>query len=84
MYQDVQGSPRVGLPPLVQSRVPFRSIFAIERALRALHRRYESWREERAAVAELQGLDSHLLQDVGIERRDIPKIVARQAAANRR
>ena len=84
MYQDVQGSPRMGLPPLVQSRVPYRSIFAIERLLRALHRRYESWREERAAVAELQGLGSHLLQDVGIERREIPKIVARQAAANRR
>lgn len=81
MYQDVQGSPHAGILPLVQSRAPIRSI---EHAIMTLRRVYEEWRAQQAAIRELRGLDDHLLQDLGIERFDIPKIVATQVAANRR
>ena len=84
MYQDVHGSPRAVIPPLVESRVPVRSIQALERAVMTLYRAFEAWRERQAAVRELQKLDEHLLLDVGIERREIPEIVARQADADRR
>ena len=84
MYQDVQGSPRVGFPPLVESRMPIRSIQALERVAMTLYQAFVSWRERQAAIRDLQKLDAHLLQDVGIERRQIPDIVARQADAVRR
>ena len=84
MYQDVQGSPRAGIPPLVEGWTPIRSIQAIERVVMRLNRAFEDWRERRAAIRDLQSLDDHRLRDLGIERRDIPSIVAREAAANRR
>ena len=84
MYQDVQGSPRAGIPPLVQSWAPMRSIQAIERAVMTLYHAFASWRERQAAMHQLQQLDEHLLQDLGIERREIPEIVARQALGTRR
>ena len=84
MYQDVQGSPRAGIPPLVEGWTPIRSIQAIERAVNTLNRAFEDWREQRTAIRDLQNLDDHRLRDLGIERRDIPAVVAREAAANRR
>lgn len=84
MYQDVQASPRAGLSPLVEGWAPIRSIQAIERTVMRLYQAYEAWREQRTAIRALQELDDHLLQDLDIQRRDIPRIVARQAAAGRR
>ena len=80
MYQDVQGSPRAGVPPLVQSWTPIRSIQALERAVLGLVHAFQDWREQRAAVRHLHELDDRLLHDVGIERREIPEIVAKRAA----
>ena len=84
MYQDVQGSPRAGIPPLVEGWSPIRSIQAIERIVNKLNRAFEGWLEQRAAIRNLQSLDDYRLRDLGIERHDIPSIVAREAAANRR
>ena len=84
MYQDVQGSPRAGIPPLVEGWTPTRAIQAIEDAVTRLNRAFEDWLERRAAIRALQSLDDHRLRDLGIERRDIPVIVAREAAADRR
>ncbi len=81
MYQDVQGLPRVGIPPLPQSWSP---VQAVERAFATLHRAVRDRLERWAAIRELHNLDDHLLRDLGIERREIPEYVARQAAANRR
>lgn len=84
MYQDVQGSPRVGFPPLAEGWTPIRAIQAIEAAVTRLYRAYEDWREQQAAIRDLQRLDDHRLRDLGIERFDISAVVARKAAANRR
>ena len=80
MYQAVHGSPRVGIPPLVQSWAPIRTIHAIERAVFGLVHGFEAWRERRAGVRHLRALDDRLLRDVGIERREIPDIVAMRSA----
>ena len=80
MYHAVQGSPRSGIPPLVNSWAPIRSIQAIERALYSLVHAVAGWREHRSAVRHLQSLDDRMLQDVGIERREISEIVSRRAA----
>lgn len=80
MYQAVHGSPRAGIPPLVQSWAPIRTIHAIERTVFGLIHGFEAWRERRAGVRNLQALDDRLLQDVGIERREIPEIVAMRSA----
>lgn len=80
MYHAVHGSPRSGIPPLVRSWAPIRSIQAIERALYGLVHTVEAWREKRSAVRHLQSLDDRMLHDVGIERREIPEIVSRRAS----
>ncbi len=45
--------------------------------LKAIHR----WRERHKAIVRLNALDDHLLRDIGIDRHDIPDVVA-QGMAN--
>ena len=81
MYQDVQRLPQSPIPLLVQSWAPIRAIQAIEHGFQKLQSRFAAWQESQAAVRDLQRLDDHLLRDLGIERREIPEIVAKQSAA---
>lgn len=39
-------------------------------------RSFAEWRRYRIAVAELEGLDSRALEDIGIRRSDIPQVAA--------
>ncbi len=81
MYQDVQGSPRAGIPPLLQSWSP---VQAVEQVFATLYRTVQDRWERWVAIRQLHNLDDHLLRDLGIERWEIPEIVARQAGAIRR
>lgn len=84
MYHDVHGSPRAGIPPLVQAWSPIRSIQAIERFVMRLAKGYEARQLRRAAIRDLRRFDDRILRDLGIERGRIPEVADAQVAAGRR
>ena len=46
--------------------------------LRRWHRRRQAVAKRRRAIAELDGLDDRVLQDIGVNRRSIPELVDAQ------
>lgn len=84
MYHEVHGSPRAGIPPLVEGWSPIRSIQAIERFMLKLMQTYENRQRRNAAVRELRRFDDHILRDLGIERGQISEVADGQVSANRR
>ena len=48
----------------------------ISQSLRALARRYTTWRERQQAYAELAQLDDRSLADIGINRAEIPYVLS--------
>lgn len=84
MYHEIHGSPKAGIPPLVQSWAPIRSIQAIERFVLGLAQAYESRQRRRAAIRELRRFDDRILQDLGIERGQISQVADAQVAMFRR
>lgn len=84
MYHEAHRSPQAGIPPLVQSWAPIRSLQAIERFVLNLIRAHEDRLKRRGAIRDLQRFDDRVLRDLGIERGRIPEIAAAQAAAGRR
>ena len=84
MYHDVHGSPKAGIPPLVEGWSPIRSILAIERFVLRLVHIYEDRQKRRSAIRELRRFDDHILRDLGIERSQISEVADGQVAANRR
>ena len=84
MYHDVHGSPKAGIPPLVESWSPIRSLQAIERFVLKLVQTYEDRQRRRSAIRELRRFDDHILRDLGIERSQIPEVADAQVAVNHR
>lgn len=84
MYHDVHGSPKVGIPPLVGTWSPIRSIQAAERFVLGLVQAFEDRQRRHAAIRELRRFDDHILRDLGIERGQITEVADGQVSANRR
>ena len=84
MYHEVQGSPKVGIPPLVASWSPIRSIQAIERFVLRLAQTYETRQRRQAAIRDLRRFDDRILRDLGIERGRISDVADAQVAMDRR
>jgi uncharacterized protein YjiS (DUF1127 family) len=53
---------------------------ALTNSLTTLVERFKLWREHQRAFAELNALDDHALDDLGLRRSDIPFVVYRKAS----
>ena len=53
-----------------------RFVFAVVAALRSGAAAWQRSRRRRAALSELESLDDHILQDIGVHRSELPSLVA--------
>ena len=51
-------------------------VLAVVAALRSTAAAWERSRRRRAALSELESLDDHILQDIGVHRSELPSLVA--------
>ena len=56
-----------------------RSYFPAPAVFGEMVRRFQRWRAERQTVAALSQLESHVLEDIGVERSEIPHVARRLA-----
>jgi uncharacterized protein YjiS (DUF1127 family) len=58
-----------------------RFVFAVVAALRSTAAAWQRGRRRRAALRELDALDDHMLQDIGLRRNELQSLVAEQFGA---